>query len=270
MENTTNALVLDVEVKVVQVDGSIQFSNFNSIKEKVNGFLDVYKGLVLTDDNKQEIKKAKADLNKVKGALSAERISVKKSFIKPLELFENQVKEIDALIQSAVTTLDLQVKEQEDAEKLEKTKNVSAYFNELKSIHPSLDFIDFHDLGLNVTLSVSEKKLKEQVDEYIDQRLLDLIEIETDPNASRLLSKYRLSKNLQQSRIELNRELQQEEVIESTKSSGSNLKPSEVPKPSFINDTPEEVVTVSFKVTAPVSKLKALKEYLKLEGIIYE
>ncbi|MGE4321199.1 MAG: DUF1351 domain-containing protein [Acholeplasmataceae bacterium] len=261
----SNQLV-DLEVKVVSKEGSIQFSNFESLKSQVNEELKKYQGLTLTDDNKKDIKKVKADLNKVSKALNDERISIKKEYVKPLELFESQVKEVTSLIKDAVDKLDVQVKEAEDAEKEEKKQLIEIYFNELVK-ETKIDFITFDDIGLNITLGAKEKALKEETKAYIDQVLLDLEEINSDANAERLLAKYRLSKNLQQSRIQLNYELQQENAIrEETKSTVENV----TVQSTKVEIEDEKILTIEFKATAPKSKLIALREYMKVNGITYE
>lgn len=263
-------LDLDVEVEVVQVEGSIQFNNFIAIKEKVNEVLSSYKGLKLTDDNKQEIKKVKQDLNKVKNSLSDERIKIKREFVKPLELFELQVKEIDALIKDAVVSLDTQIKEQEDAEKETKRKNIERYFNELKALNsPKLDFLTFDDLELNITLSVTPNKLIDQVKDIVDKRLLDITEIETDANASRLLAKYHLSKNLQESRIQLNLELKREEEIKEAAVKKESEEPKQTVTPKVVNK-PLELFMVAFKIKATKEQITSLKLFLEKEGIKYE
>lgn len=261
-----NALV-DLKVEVVSKEGSIQFSNYEGLKANINATLSKYEGLILTDDNKQFIKGEKANLNKVSKALNDERIAVKKEYVKPLELFEEQVKEITGLIKDVTNKLDEQVKVAEDAEKQLKEDNVRFYFDELKLANPSIDFITFEDVNLNVTLSVSEKKLKEEVKAFVDQILLDLEEITTDPNASRLLAKYKLSKNLQQSRIALNRELQMEATIDVPQTPHVAPEPTQAPQ---VAPVVEEVITIEFTVTTTKSKLIALKEYLEKEGITYE
>jgi len=247
--------VLIKDAVIISTEGSIQFKNFNEIKENIKGVLKKYEGITLTDDNKQFIKSEKAQLNKVSKALNDERISVKKEYMKPLDLLEKQVKEITELIKGTVDKLDDQIKTQENAEKKLKEDAVKEYFNDLIKEN-NIDFITFEDVGLNITLSVKEDKLKEEVDAFIEKVALDLQEINTDVNRVRLMAKYRLSKNLQQSRIQLNQELSQEMAV--------------VPDDTIeqlTNDDPIEVL--DFTVLAPKSKIKALIEYLEKEGINY-
>jgi len=254
-----------LDVQVVSKEGSIQFNNFESIKTTVSGYLEQYKGLTLNDDNKQEIKSIRAELNKASKALDDERKVIKKSYMKPLELFEEQVKDLTSTIKEVVGELDTQVKQAEELEREEKKSFLVEHFNALVKDNPKLDFINFDDVGLNITLSASDKKLKEEINAYLEQVATDLLEIETDANAQRLLAKYRLSKNLQQSRIQLNLELQQEKQVEVKQVEVGHAKP----EPQVL-DQVEEVLEITFTVTALKSKLIALREYMKANGISYE
>ena len=237
------------------------------MKKEVTSTLETYKGLKLTEDNKSEIKTKKAELNKVSKNLNDERIKIKNEFIKPLELFESQVKEITTMIKDAVETLDTQVKAQETAEKKEKEDRLRTYFDEFKALHQNIDFVTFDNINLNVTLSTSENKLKDEIKAYVNKVLLDLEEIDTDANKQRLLAKYRLSKDLQRSRIELNRELQQEQISVQAK---SEIIAEPIIKPIEKVIEVEEDMTITFTVTAPRTQLVKLREYMKAEGIKYE
>lgn len=251
------------EAVIVSKEGSIQFSNFDEIKTNVLAVLDKYNGLTLTDDNKQFIKSEKAQLNKVSKALNDERIKVKKDYMTPLEKLEEQVKEITNLIKETVNGLDSQIKAQEDAEKLEKENKVRLHFDELVKTH-NLTFITFEDANLNITLTATEKKLKEELDAFIGKVLLDLQEINSDVNRDRLLAKYRLSKDLQQSRIQLNYELQQEAFVKE-EVKAPEVKTTEVP----LDVTLEETQSLDFTVITTKAKIKKLIQFLESEGIDY-
>lgn len=251
MENT-------LELQVINKRGSIEFNNFSELKSMVESTLTKYSGLVLTEDNKKDIKTTKAELNKVAKALNDERISVKKEFIKPLDVFESQVKEITDLIKDVVNSLDVQVKASEDSEKKQKEDVLRKYFN-THIIEKKLDFITFEDVQLNVTLSASESALRKQIDTYILKVENDLEEIETDSNKDRLLIKYRLNKDIQKSRIELNREIQESQKI---------LKPSE-PVKAFIIEA-EETFDFNFTVTATINDIKKLRQFMDSNNIQYK
>ena len=114
---------------------------------------------------------------------------------------------------------------------------------------------------------LQENKLKDEIKAFVDKVLLDLEEINSDVNQTRLLAKYRLSKDLQRSRIELNRELQQEQIAAQPKPEPI-IQPTIKPVEKVIEV--EEDITVEFTVTATRTQLVKLREYMKVEGIKYE
>lgn len=258
-----------LDVKVVTKEGSIQFKNYEELKAMVSAALTKYEGVTLTDDNKQEIKSMGTELNKLDTELNRRRIDLKKEYMKPFELFEDQVKEISGQIQEARTKLTAQVKEAEDLEKEQKSKEVEEYFNELK-VAEGIEWVKYEDMNLNVTLSVSVTNLKKQVKEKIDGIVLDLEEIKTDPNSDRLAAKYFLSKNLQQSRIELNRELQQEAAL---KEAQANIKEETVEPTKPVEQPKVEQVYERFTFTlknVTRSQLLEIRDYIEQKGIEYE
>lgn len=249
----------DLSVVIVHEEGSIQFKNFKELEQLVKNTLKQYEGIELNDDNKQDIKKIMADLNKVKKAINDERIRVEREYTKPLELLKDQVKSIVGTIDETRNTLDEQVKEDDRIKREEKTSLLKDYFD--NNLPKEIDFITFEDVGLNVTLSASDTSLKKQIDEHIEKVQTDMEEITTDQNGQRLLGKYRLSKNLQQSRIELNRELQEEQkVVE------------ELPQMPAVEPQveQEEELTVTFTVTGTRTKIRAVREYMERLGLKYE
>lgn len=251
MENT-------LELQVSNKRGSIEFSNYTELKRMVELNLTRYSGMVLTEDNKKDIKTTKAELNKVAKALNDERIIVKKEFVKPLEVFESQVKEITDLIKEVVNNLDTQVKASEDSEKKQKEDILRGYFNKEKYSR-NLDFIDFEDVQLNITLSTTESALKKQIDTFILKTENDLEEIKTDQNKDRLLIKYRLYKDIQKSRIELNREIQESQKI------SEPIKPIEI-----TNVEIKEVFDFNFTVTATIEDIKKLRQFMDTNNIQYK
>lgn len=207
---STNIITTEMNVQIVQKEGSIQFQNYEQLKTNVNNTLKQYAGLKLTEDNKQEIKKKRTELNSTAKLLSSERISAKEKFLKPFELIETQIKELTTLIYDVSAKLDTQVKAQETAEKQEKENTLKTYFETYLEAIPTLAFLKFEDIGLNITLSVSMHKLETQIDDYIANIVSDLEEIELSENKTRLLAKYELTKNLEQSKQALAAELEKE------------------------------------------------------------
>ena len=73
--------------------------------------------------------------------------------------------------------------------------NVKEYFEELVTAK-NIDFISFEQLGLKITLSVSEKKLKEQVNNIVERVATDLKAIDIQEDKEEILVEYKKHLNV--------------------------------------------------------------------------
>ena len=265
---STDIIATEMNVQIVQKEGSIQFQNYEQLKTNVNNALKKYAGLKLTEDNKQEIKKKRAELNSTAKLLSSERISAKEKFLKPFEMIETQIKELTTLIYDVSTKLDAQVKAQETAEKQEKENALKTYFKTYLDVIPTLSFLKFEDIGLNITLSASNAKLEKQIDEYFANVVSDLEEIELSEHKIRLLAKYELTKNLEQSKQSLDSELEKENRPKTQDEVFDRLVSK---KETFKSAQSENIsrLTVLLKVHCTSNELLALEQFMKTNKIDY-
>lgn len=239
----------ELVIKVEQKDGVITFNNFELLKEKITKALESYKGLELTDDNKQELKKMRTELNNTSKLLNRERIDRKKEYLKPYDVFENQIKELDSLVVDTVAEIDKQIKEAEEAERIEKREILEMFFN-ARNKH---DFITFDDVGLNITISASDTKLQEEIERYLTQVDNDLLVINNMNNTERLLAKYIINKNLAIAINELNKELELENQVKEPKETQEG-----------------DLMEATFTVRGTKEQLIAVRNFLIKEGIGYE
>ena len=114
--------------------GSISF-NFDELKTELTEKAAIYETMVFSEDQFQEAKKTRSDLNRVAKALSDERIKRKKQFMEPFEQFEKQIKELTAIIEKAAANIDKQVKEFEEQKKKEKLEAIERIWDEVIN-HP--------------------------------------------------------------------------------------------------------------------------------------
>jgi len=265
---STDIITSEMNVRIVQKEGSIQFQNYEQLKASVNNFLKKYAGLKLTEDNKQEIKKKRAELNSIAKLLSAERIAAKERFLKPFELIETQIKELTTLIYDVSAKLDAQVKAQETAEKQEKENALKKYFETYLDAIPTLAFLKFEDIGLRITLSTSMSKLEKQIDDYIANVVSDLEEIELSENKTRLLAKYELTKNLEQSKQSLQAELEKENKPKQQDAVFDKLVSKRETAQTVENETLSKS-TITLKVRCTKNELLVLEEFMQLHKIDY-
>lgn len=145
--------------------GSISF-NFEELKTELTEKAAIYETMVFSEDQFQEAKKTRSDLNRVAKALSDERIKRKKQFMEPFEQFERQIKELTAIIEKAATNIDKQVKEFEEQKKKEKLEAIERIWDEVIN-HPEWlqcsDIFNTKWLNASVSMETVKKEIQEKV-----------------------------------------------------------------------------------------------------------
>lgn len=98
-----------------------------AIAEKVKD----YKTIAYTEDSLKDMKADRADLNKLKKAFEDERKRVKKICMEPYTKFEQQVKEITALIDEPIGLIDSQIREIDERRKTVKREEIEELFTSI-------------------------------------------------------------------------------------------------------------------------------------------
>ena len=124
---------MEFELKVQATQAQPVVWNYGELKEALTTELAGYKGRIYTEDTVGEAKKDKAKLNNLKKALSDERISRKKDFMKPFETFEEQVKDLCGMIDEATSGIDSQLEIYEQNRITEKREAIKSMFAEIAS-----------------------------------------------------------------------------------------------------------------------------------------
>lgn len=234
-------------------------------------------------ESKIIIKKASADLNKIFDGLEVQRKFAKNETEKPyLIMLEIYKKEITERIEKAVKELKEKTDAIDIATKNLKEKQVKEYFTEyLKS--KNIDFIEYKQVCINVTLTASLKSLKEQVARFIDKVADDLNLIDTQEHKPEILVEYKQTLNVAGAITSVSNrmkaiELEKERIIEIAK----RVVETAVEVTKVIEDMSEvrvitkevevadPILEMTFKVTSTITKLKELKTFMVERGIKYE
>lgn len=137
--------------------------NFEELKGQLASSLELYTGLVVTEDSIKSAKEDRAKLNKLREALETKRKEVKKECMAPYTDFESKVKELVALIDKPIAAIDGQLKGYEDKRRSEKREAVLAIYEEtvgeLRSLLPFERL--WQDTWYNT--GVSMKKIREAI-----------------------------------------------------------------------------------------------------------
>ena len=132
-----------------------------AIAEKVKD----YKTIAYTEDSLKDMKADRADLNKLKKAFEDERKRVKKICMEPYTKFEQQVKEITALIDEPIGLIDSQIREIDERRKTVKREEIEELFTSIGfQSFVKLDMIwDEKWLNATVTLPKIEEQMKSRM-----------------------------------------------------------------------------------------------------------
>ena len=105
-------------------------TNFEQFKEEVRRELEEnYKTIVVSEEQIENARKARAKLNKAKDALKATMRSAQVENDEPLKVAKQQAKELEELLDDAIQTLDTQIKtieERQRSERMRKATNLLA------------------------------------------------------------------------------------------------------------------------------------------------
>ena len=174
----------ELQIIVNQQQGKIT-TNFDKVKEALTEQMEIYKSLEVTEDNKAERKKDIATLRKMIKAVNSKRIEAKKECLKPYEVFEKQASELVDIINQPITTLDSQVKEFEDKQRLKKIAEINKIFDE--TILTYEDLVD--EIGITEiydskweNVATSMKSIKEDIKARLDKIQADVTLIKSMPS----------------------------------------------------------------------------------------
>lgn len=114
--------------------------NYDTLKSALAARMDLYRGLVVTEDGIKAAKQDRADLNKLREAIDAKRKEVKKACLAPYNNFEARVKELTALVDAPIAAIDKQLQQYEEQRRATKRADVQAIYEEtvgeLRSLLP--------------------------------------------------------------------------------------------------------------------------------------
>lgn len=255
------------------------------IDKEVNDAL----ALECTEESKNEVKKARANLNKIKTDLEERRKYVKEQILEPYMNFEKVYNSLlkDKLV-AGEQTLKNRIDEIEDAQRQEKQDNLLDYFTEyLDSIHLE-GAVEWEKLGIKVNLSDSEKKLRDLVKAKLDNIANDIKLIELEDNADEIMVEYlkdydfakakltvvnRINEKqrLEQERLKRQEAQQQDKAIE-------DKIDEEIVIPMSVNyvdnivdnsDNATPIITTRFQVHGTREQLVALKDYMTRNNLLF-
>lgn len=148
---------MELKMNEYQLPEQILF-NYEELKAELAEKVQHYETLVYTDDQIKEAKADRAALNKLKKALSDERIRREKEYMKPFDDFKSKINEIVAIIDKPVAVIDKQIREYEDKRRQEKLEEIKKLWSEMGVPDGlTLDKV-FNDRMLNTSFNMKHVK----------------------------------------------------------------------------------------------------------------
>lgn len=259
--------------------------HLKELSQDVDKKVENAKSLVCTEENVKTIKQIRADLNKEFKEVEAQRKIVKEQILAPYMQFEEIYKTyISDKYKSADSDLKAKVDLVESELKTKKEQEIKEYFEEYKNAN-KVDFIEYGQAKINVTLSASMKSLKEQAKAFIDKIVDDLKLIETQEHKAEILVEYKQSLNVSNAittvtnrfkAIEEEKKKQLEKAQEEVEKSIKEQ--TEATKQAIENFTPnnnefkimptKKNLVIRLKITD--KQEEQLKKFLELSNIEYE
>ena len=258
------------------------FEQLELIGEFIDNQLKDLDKLECTEDNKQEVKNRRTEISNTLNLLEDKRKEIKNKINEPYEAFNKKYEETTKLkLQNAYKALTEKINIIENEQKQVKKNKIESYFNEYCDFL-KIDFVKFEQLNLNITLSISDKKLQEQTKEFLDKVNDDLALIASQEHKEEILIEYKKNLNVSlaittvvnryKELEEIRKQREEEQIkkdieIENVERVGKILN---APTKEIIEANREEIYEMTFKVRASKSKLKELKNYLENGGYDYE
>ena len=117
-----------------------------------------------TEENKQEVKQRRTEINNILKELDDRRKFIKNKILEPYEMFNDKYEQEckDKLV-SASEALKTKIDAIEEQQKKDKYNELFDFAMEYIAANDIQDFVTFDDIGLNITLSASMKSLKEEI-----------------------------------------------------------------------------------------------------------
>ena len=258
---------------------------------------------LVTDETLKSAKNTRTTLRKELAVFEEQRKFIKDQVNTPYEAFEKAYKEhIKVHYDKADNTLKYKIDEVQNRLLNDKQGRIKDYFTELCQSQ-GIDFLIFERLPLNITLSDSDKKFKEQVANFVGEvsKSLQLIESLNEPDEfkAEMLTEYKQTLDVmiainnakyrkQQREAELQRlEAQKAAAEQARLAAEARAKevaplqaPEEVPPPA-IQEAPappqevpapapqQEIIHVTLELIGTRAQLRALRQFLDINNIKY-
>lgn len=286
-------LDLTTPIQEEEQGGLIQIVQLPIIKERLHflkGYVDQQvsdaMAMVCTDDTVIYVKQIRAELNALFTEAENQRKAVKAAVMQPYLDFEAVYKEcISVPFKRADDDLRLKIVAVETGLKKECENRLRLFFDELAQVN-GLDWLRFEQAGITVTMADAKaktqppKRLREQLENFVNRVAKDVDMILTLKNASEILAGYKQALNVTDAIQIVEERHRQIERAEEEKALRDAVRAQETEArrkvdafaPATVEESPavrEDLLSCTFTVTDTRDRLKLLKQFLDANGYKY-
>lgn len=254
--------------------------NILEAKEYALELKEYYSTLVFNDEQIKEAKDERAGINKVIKKIADYRKDIVAEFKKPIELFETTAKETEKILKETSDFVDIQVKNFENKEKeirKENARNIyDAIIEELKDVIPFEKI--FNEKWLNKG-SWKEDNTSPMIEEEINaikekvRNGLKAIEELHSEFELEVKNTFLQDFSLESAIFKNTQLMNQKQALSKVREKKEEIIQDKVEtmlKEEVKEEVLDPIMTYTLKITAPLTKQKALKQFLELNNMTFE
>lgn len=130
-----NELITIDGVEVNFTPPKIKVKDKQLMEQAVKAYASKFEGLVATEENLADVKKVKAELNKINNGLTTKFRDIKKEYMNPLNEVDAWIKSMKSDIKAVVKPIDEAVKELDERQKQQRIDKIHSLIKEMSDAH---------------------------------------------------------------------------------------------------------------------------------------
>ena len=270
-------------------------TNFEAVDAYLTEAMEPYTQLVVTEDSIGDAKKTLAQLRKLKDGINAQKIAVKREWMKPYTEYEDKAKQLMSRVEAGISNIDAQVKDYDSRRKEQKLQELKDYFDQETSRYRVEEYLDWNLIRnpkwANASFSVEDAVAEISGIITSTSGDVDYITGMGSPFEAAMLEEYRKCRDLRavlalELRLKARQEAEERkkaerlaETFQEQENDGDGDVADEEPVPmqtaQFIRPIEEDeppkpkLYDLAFKVKVTMQQAHALKAFFAEQGIEY-
>lgn len=256
-------------------------SDIQAIRERGDLLEKDARSLICTPESLSAVKAARAEVQKEYDALEEARKALKAWAMEEYKRFEADYRAASKGYVDALALYSREIQETEDSIKSDCEDGLREYFAELCAVY-RLDWLAYERAGIKVDMASAKaktpKRLREQLAAFVKDVSENVSVISGMDNAGEMMVEYQRCLNFADAYDavqERHRLIEKQKAAQEARKAEQEREEEMVRRvealaPPVVVEAPEPVVKCTFTVRATKSQLRKLKEFLSMEGIVYE